>query len=142
MVLFHPGIYPAMKNWCCYTHPFNIWLNALHWHYIWISYRLFNKNEGIKLYIIQRTLRAIHWNSWLNAVNSCQIGLFKKDKLLLENNKLFKYLYLKASSSGVFDLDDYIQFTLSSCTYSIDDFNLKQQFYNKNKIGMRLISKT
>ena len=59
------------------------------------------------------------------AVNSCQIGLFKKDKILLEDNKLFKYSYSKASSSGVFNLDDYIQFTLSSGTYSIDDFNKK-----------------
>ena len=59
------------------------------------------------------------------AVNSCQIGLFKKDKILLEDNKLFKYSYSKASSSGVFNLDDYIQFTLSSGTYSIDDFNEK-----------------
>ena len=36
------------------------------------------------------------------AVNRCQIGLFK---ILLEDNKLFKYSYLKASS-GVFNLDD------------------------------------
>ena len=59
------------------------------------------------------------------AVNNCQIGLFTKDKILLEDNKLFKYSYSKASSSGVFNLDDYIQFTLSSGTYSIDDFNKK-----------------
>ena len=38
---------------------------------------------------------------------------------------MFKYSYSKASSSGVFNLDDYIQFTLSSGTYSIDDFNKK-----------------
>ena len=59
------------------------------------------------------------------AVNCCQIGLFKKDKILLEDNKLFKYSHSKASSSGVISLDDYIQFTLSSGTYSIDDFNKK-----------------
>ena len=59
------------------------------------------------------------------AINNCQIGLFKKCKILLEDNKLFKYSYSKASSSGVFNLDDYIQFTLSSGTYSIDDFNKK-----------------
>ena len=46
------------------------------------------------------------------AVNSCQIGLFKKDKILLKDNKLFKYSYSRASSSGVFNLDDYIEFTL------------------------------
>ena len=45
------------------------------------------------------------------AVDSSQIGLFKKDKILLEDNKLFKYSYSKASSSGVFKLDDYIGFT-------------------------------
>ena len=44
------------------------------------------------------------------AVNSCQIGLFKKGKILLEGNKLFKYSYSKASSSGIYNLDDYIQF--------------------------------
>ena len=59
------------------------------------------------------------------AVNSCKIGLFKKDKILLEDNKFFKYSYSKASSSGVFKLDDYTEFTLSSGTYSIDEFNEK-----------------
>ena len=59
------------------------------------------------------------------AVNSCQAGLFKKDKILLEDNKLFKYSYSKASSSVVFKLDDYIEFTLSSGSYSIDESNEK-----------------
>ena len=59
------------------------------------------------------------------AIKGCQIGLFKKDKILLEDNKLLKYSYSKASLSDVFKLDDYIQFTLSSGTYSIDDFNEK-----------------
>ena len=58
------------------------------------------------------------------AVNSCQVGLFNKDKILLEDNKFFKYSYWKASS-GVFKLDDYIEFTLSGGTYSIYDFNAK-----------------
>ena len=72
------------------------------------------------------------------AVNSYQIGLFKKDKILLEDNKLFKYSYSKVSSSGVFNLDDYIQFTLSSGIYSIDDFNQKNQgssLETKTKLG-------
>ena len=60
------------------------------------------------------------------AINNCKIGLFKKDKILLEDNKLFKYSYSKATSSGVFNLDDYIQCTLSSGTYSIDDLNKKK----------------
>ena len=59
------------------------------------------------------------------AVNSCHVELFKKDKILLEDSKLFKYSYSKALSSGVFKLDDYIDFTLSSGTYSIDKFNEK-----------------
>ena len=70
--------------------------------------------------------------------------IISEDKILLEDNKLFKYSYSKASSSGVFKLDDYIEFTLSSDTYSIDEFKKKsgQQFCNKNKIGTHLISKT
>ena len=32
------------------------------------------------------------------AVNGCQIGLFQKDKILLSDNKLFKYSYSKALS--------------------------------------------
>ena len=59
------------------------------------------------------------------AINDCRKGLFKKDKILLEDNKLFKSSYSKASSSEIFNLDDYIQFTLSSGTYLIDDFNGK-----------------
>ena len=38
---------------------------------------------------------------------------------------MLKYSLSKASSSGVFNLYDYTQFTLSSGTYSIDDFNKK-----------------
>ena len=59
----------------------------------------------------------------LIAVNDCQIGLFKKDKILLEDNILTKYS--KASPSGTFHLDGYIQFALSPATYSINDFNAK-----------------
>ena len=40
------------------------------------------------------------------AVNSCRVGLFKKDRMLLEDNKLLRYSYSKASSSDVFKLDD------------------------------------
>ena len=59
----------------------------------------------------------------LIVVNDCQIGLFKKDKILLEDDILMKYS--KSSPSGTLGLDDYIQFTSSSGTYSIDDFNEK-----------------
>ena len=44
---------------------------------------------------------------------------------MLEDDNLFKYLYSKSPSSGVFNLDDQIQFTLSSSTYLIIDFNKK-----------------
>ena len=59
------------------------------------------------------------------AISDCQIGFFKKDKILLEDNKSFKYSYSTSSSSVAFSLGDYTQFTLSSGTYSIDDFNKK-----------------
>ena len=74
-------------------------------------------------------------------VNDCQIGLFKKDKILLEDNILMKCS--KSSPSGTFVLDDYIQFTLSSATYSIDDFNAKikaavlRQRQNRNATQIR-----
>ena len=57
------------------------------------------------------------------AVNDCQIRVFKKDKLLLDNNILMKYS--RSSPLDTFGLDDYIQFTLSLATYSIGDFNAK-----------------
>ena len=77
------------------------------------------------------------------AINNCQIGLFKKDKILLEDNKLFKYSYLKASSSGVFNLDDYVQFNLSSDTYSIHDLKKKKgsSFTAKTKLERALYQK-
>ena len=52
--------------------------------------------------------------------------------------------YSKSSPSGTFGLDDYIQFTLSSIPYSINNFNakIKTFFYGKNKIGTHLKSKT
>ena len=93
----------------------------------------------MKIYVVIRTLYDLYTEIHGSiAVNSCQIGLFKKDKIVLEDNKLFKYLYSKASSSGVFQLDDYIEFTLSSGTYSIDEFNKKNQgssFTTKTKLG-------
>ena len=42
---------------------------------------------------------------------------------MLGINILIKYS--KSSPLGTFDLGDYIQFTLSAGTYSIDDFNGK-----------------
>ena len=69
-----------------------------------------------------------HWELYTEihgsiAVNDCQPGLFKKDKILLEDNILMKYS--KSSPSGTLGLDDYIQFTFSLATYSIDDSSAK-----------------
>ena len=85
-----------------------------------------------------------HWELYTEihgsiAVNDCQIGLFKKDKILLKDIILMKY----SKSSGIFGRDDYIQFTLSSATLSmILTQKLKQEFYDKNKTGTRLRTKT
>ena len=75
------------------------------------------------------------------AVNDWQIGLFKKDKILLGDNILIKYS--KSSPSGTFDLDDYIQFTLLSATYSIDNFNakIKAEVLQQNQFGTLTRSK-
>ena len=43
--------------------------------------------------------------------------------MIYYNDILLKYL--KSSSPGTFDLDDYIQFILPVGSYSIDDFNTK-----------------
>ena len=69
-----------------------------------------------------------HWELYTEshdsiAVNGCLIDLFKKDKIVLGDTILIKYS--KSSSSGTFDLGDYIQFNLSAGTYSVDNFNAK-----------------
>ena len=125
MVLFHPGTRLAMKNCFCCVHPLNLWSNTLHWHYTWISrsYRLFNKNEGTDLYIIQRTLQDVRWNSWLNiAVNSCQIELAQKHIILLLNDSIILY---KAGKRTDVENNKFMHSNLLASTYSIDDFNAK-----------------
>ena len=62
------------------------------------------------------------------------------------------YSYSKTLSSGVFRLGDYIEFTLSSGDYSIDEFNenikaavsqqQQQQQQQQQNIGMHPKSKT
>ena len=47
------------------------------------------------------------------AVNDCQIGLFKKDKVLLSN--IVSLFYKAGSRTGV--EDKFIKFTLSAGTY-------------------------
>ena len=121
MAPFHPGTHVAKKNCCCYVFPLNLWSNTLHWYYVWIScsYRLLNKNEGIDLHIIQRTLWAeIHG---LIAVNGCQIKLAQKDIILLSN--VFIIVYRTGKCTGV--ENKLIYFNLSAGTYSTGDFNAK-----------------
>ena len=77
------------------------------------------------------------------AVSDCQIGLFKKDKILLEDKIFMKHS--KSSLSGTFDPDNYFQLTFSSATYSIDGFNGKIKaavLRQKKKNETHLKSKT
>ena len=52
--------------------------------------------------------------------------------------------YSELSASNTFHLNDYIQFTLSADTCSIDDSNtkIKATVYDKNKTGTHLKSWT
>ena len=123
MVPFHPGTRLATKNYCCSINPLSLWSNTLHWHYIWIScsYRLFNKNEGTDLYIIEHCelYTEIHGSI---AVNSCQIELAQKDIILL--SKVSIIVYKAGKRTGV-ENTKFISFNLLAGTYSIDDFNAK-----------------
>ena len=76
------------------------------------------------------------------AVSDCLIGLFKKDRILLEDKIFMKHS--KSSLSGTFGLDNYFQLTFSSATYSIDGFNgkIKAAVLQQKKIGTHLKSKT
>ena len=56
------------------------------------------------------------------AVNSCPLGLAQKDIILLSEASLIVY---KASKRTGAKNTDFINFTLSEGTYSIDDFNAK-----------------
>ena len=56
------------------------------------------------------------------AVNSCPLGLAQKDIILLSEASLIGY---KASKRTGAKNTDFISFTLSEGTYSIDDFNAK-----------------
>ena len=56
------------------------------------------------------------------AVNSCQIGLAQKDIILLSTASLI--VYKAGTRTGVTNTE-FIKFTLSEGTYSIDDFNAK-----------------
>ena len=57
-----------------------------------------------------------------NAVNSCQIGLAQKDIILLSTVSLIVY---KAGTCTCVRNTEFIKFTLSEGTYSIDNFNGK-----------------
>ena len=55
-------------------------------------------------------------------LSGCQVGLAQKDIILLSKASL--KVYKAGKCSGVTNTD-YISFTLSEGTYSIDDFNAK-----------------
>lgn len=61
---------------------------------------------------------------------------------MLTDDVLIKYSELSASNT--FHLNDYIQFTLSADTCSIDDSNtkIKATVYDKNKTGTHLKPRT
>ena len=56
------------------------------------------------------------------AVNSCQVGLAQKYIILLSNATLIVY---KTSKCTIIKNTEFISFTLSEGTYSIDEFNAK-----------------
>ena len=56
------------------------------------------------------------------AVHSCQVGLAQKDIILLSKSSLI--VYKAGKQTGVTNTE-FIKFTLSEGTYSIDDFNAK-----------------
>ena len=56
------------------------------------------------------------------AIHSCQVGLAQKDIILLSKASLIVY---KADKQTGVTNTEFIKFTLSEGTYSIDDFNAK-----------------
>ena len=56
------------------------------------------------------------------AVHGCQVGLAQKDIILLSKASLIVY---KAGKQTSVTNTEFIKFTLSGGTYSIDDFNAK-----------------
>ena len=56
------------------------------------------------------------------AIHSCQVGLAQKDIILLSKASLIVY---KAGKQAGVTNTEFIKFTLSEGTYSIDDFNAK-----------------
>ena len=56
------------------------------------------------------------------AIHSCQVGLAQKDIILLSKASLI--VYKAGKQTGVTNTE-FIKFTLSEGTYSIDDFNVK-----------------
>ena len=56
------------------------------------------------------------------AIHSCQVGLAQKDIILLSKASLI--VYKAGKQTGVTNTE-FIKFTLSEGTYSIDDFNAK-----------------
>ena len=73
------------------------------------------------------------------AVNGCLVGLAQKDIMLL--SKVSLIVYKLGKHAGVKNIE-FIKFTLSEGTYSIDDFNAKFKIaileQNKNGNHLRL----
>ena len=124
MALFHPSIHPTMKNYCCHGHPKSLvkyFALALYLNIVFIFVYL------IKMKVLTYTSYNKHYNLHSKihgsvAVHSCQVGLAQKDIILLSKSSLI--VYKAGKQTGVTNTE-FIKFTLSGCTYSIDDFNAK-----------------
>ena len=110
----------VMQNHCHYAHPLNKWFDtciAIIFKY-WVHTVYLIKRKVLYYTIYKEHCELYTKVHDLIAVNSCQIELFKKDKIVLRDNTLIEYS--KLSASGNFKLSYYIQGTLQAATYSID----------------------
>ena len=72
------------------------------------------------------------------AIHSCQVGLAQKDIILLSKASLIVY---KAGKQAGVTNTEFIKFTLSEGTYSIDDFNAKIKIVIlQQKTGLEITS--
>ena len=83
----------VMQNHCYYTHPLDIWVNtcvAIIFKY-WVHIVYLIKRKILDYTIYKEHCKLYTKVHDLIAVNSCQIELFKKDKIGLKQNTLIKY---------------------------------------------------
>ena len=72
------------------------------------------------------------------AIHSCQVGLAQKDIILLSKASLIAY---KTGKQAGVRNTEFIKFTLSEGTYSIDDFNAKIKIVIlQQKTGLEITS--